>query len=344
MSTDAQRPGFVRLMVDFDFSRAEWWDAIRGTAVATAILLVLVPSGRMDLALPLSIGAVFVAVAESGQQLGRRWRTMLWTTLWLMVAMLVGVTVSDWVPVTILITAPVALVCGAVGYLGPRAAVAGMLSLVVFAAYAGIPTNVDNAPREAALIGLGGLLQTLVCVVVGFLKNRGQFLASPRVQHPHPRELWTDQRPFLKHGIRLAILMTIATLISELWHIPHAYWLPVAVAWVTKPDRGGTVNRVIQRVVGTALGVVIIGIPGLLFATDTTFYVVFAIIGSAIAIAFVWVNYNIGVSGVTIWILAIIGLSGDPLGEDIALRLGLTVGAAILVYLGTFLWRTKILD
>lgn len=332
------------MMVDFDFSRAEWWDALRGTTVATVLLVSLVATGRTDMALPMSMGAVFVAVAESGQQIGRRWRTMLWTTLWLVVAMTVGVTVSDSVPLTILITAPVALVCGAVGYLGPRAAVAGMLALVVFAAYAGIPTNVDNAPREAALIGLGGLIQTLACVVVGLLRNRGRLPASQPVQHPSVRELLTDQSTFLRHGVRLAILMTIATLIAELWKIPHAYWLPVAVAWVTKPDRNGTVTRVIQRVIGTALGVVIIGVPGLFLNTDTLFYVVFAIIGSAIAIAFVWVNYHIGVSGVTIWILAIIGLAGDPLGEDIGLRLGLTIAAALLVYLGTFLWRTKLLD
>lgn len=344
MSTDAQRPGLVRLMVDFDFSRAEWWDALRGTTVATVILVTLVATGRVDMALPMSIGAVFVAVAESGQQIGRRWRTMLWTTLWLMVVMAVGVTFSDSVSLTILITAPVALVCGAVGYLGPRAAIAGMLSLVVFAAYAGIPTNVDNAPREAVLIGLGGLIQTLACVVVGLLRNRGRLPGSPPVHHPSVRELWTDQSPFLRHGFRLAILMAIATLISELWNIPHAYWLPVAVAWVTKPDKDGTVARVIQRVVGTALGGLIIGIPGLFLNTDTTFYVIFALIGSTIAIAFVWVNYHIGVSGMTIWVLAIIGLAGDPLGEDIALLLGLTAAAAVLVYLGTFLWRTELLD
>jgi hypothetical protein len=46
----------------------------------------------------------------------------------------------------------------------------------------------------------------------------------------------------------------------------------------------------------------------------------------------------------TIWVLAMIGLAGDPLGEDIALRMGLTVIGALLVYLGTFLWRVRSLD
>lgn len=344
MATDRQRSGFVRLLLDFDLSHAEWWDAFRGTAVAAGILLVLVSTGNTELVLPMSVGAVFVAVAEAGQQFGRRWRTMLWTTLWLMVAMFTGVTVSDSVPLTILITAPVALVCGAVGYLGPRAAVAGMLSLVVFAAYAGIPTSVANAPREAALLGLGGVIQTLACVVIGVIRHRGWPHDTHPVQHPSIRELTTGQKSFLRHGVRLAILMTIATLISELWGIPHAYWLPVAVAWVTKPDRNGTVTRIIQRIAGTALGVLLIGIPGLFLVTDTAFYAAFAIVGSGIAIALVWVNYHIAVSGVTIWVLAIVGLASDPLGEDIVLRLGLTVGAGLLVYLGTFLWRLKVLD
>lgn len=344
MPSQAPRPRFVGMMVDSDFSRADWWDALRGTLVATVILLVLVPTGRIDLALPLSIGAVFAAVAESGLPFGRRWRTMLWTTLWLMVAMAIAVSVSESVVLTILITAPVALVCGAVGYLGPRAAVAGLVSLVVFAAYAGVPMSAVNAPREAALIGLGGLLQTGACVIIGAIRHHGALPSLDPVHHPSIRALRTDQKQFLRHGIRLAILMTIATAISELWTIPHAYWLPVAVAWMTKPDRDGTVTRVIQRVAGTALGVAIIGIPSLLLEPTLTFYIVFAIIGSAIAIAFIWVNYHIGVSGVTMWILAMIGLAGDPLGEDIGLRLGLTVAGAVLVYCGTLLWRVKALD
>lgn len=341
MSTASPRPSVGRMMLEFDSSRADWWDALRGTAVATAILLVLAPAGRMDLVLPMSIGAVFVAVAEAGLPFGRRWRTMLWTTLWLMVAMGIAVTISDSVILTILVTIPVAFVCGAIGYLGPRAAIAGLLSLVVFAAYAGIPMPAVNAPREAALIGLGGLLQTCICVLIGVIRHRGRLPRLEPVHHPKVRELRTGQVLFLRHGVRLAILMVVATTLSELWRIPHAYWIPVAVAWMTKPDRDGTVTRVYQRVAGTALGVLIIGIPSFLLPTTITYYVIFAILGSTIAIAFVWVSYPLGVSGVTVWILAIIGLSGDPLTEDMGLRLGLTVLGAGLVYAGTLLWRSR---
>ncbi|MFM8514876.1 MAG: FUSC family protein [Actinomycetota bacterium] len=337
----SERPTIRRSLVQFDFSRAEWADAIRGTAVASVILVVLVAIGRMDLVLPVSIGAVFTAVAESGLPFGRRWRTMLWTTLWLMVAMALAVTISGSILLTIVLTVPVALVCGAVGYLGPRAAITGMLSLVVFAAYAGIPMQAAQAPSEALLMGLGGLIQTFACMVMGVIRHRGKIPPLDPVHHPSVRTLRTEQQAFLRHGIRLAILMVIATTVSELWSIPHAYWLPVAVAWMTKPDRNGTVTRVVQRVAGTALGVAIIGLPGWLLGTSSTFYVLFAIIGSTIAIAFIWVNYDVGVSGVTIWILAMIGFAHDPLDEDLALRLGLTVAAALLVYIGTFLWRLK---
>lgn len=332
---------FVRLMMDFDFSRAEWFDAARGSLVTAAIFLVLALTGNTDDILPLSLGAVLVAVAESGLPFGRRWRTMLWTTVWLMVALLVGVAVSASPLLTIAITVPVAFICGAVGYLGPRAAVAGLLSLVVFAAYAGAPISIDTAPKEVALLGLGGLLQTAVCVIVGVIRHRGSLRATDEVHHARPTVLRTTQQAFLRHGVRLAVVMGVATAISELVSVPHAYWLPVAVAWMTRPDRDGTVSRVVQRLAGTALGVVIIGVPGWILGTGPAFYIVFALIGSTIAIAFVWVNYHIGVAGITIWLLAIIGLDGSPLGEDIFLRIGLTVCGALLVLLGTYIWRDR---
>jgi uncharacterized membrane protein YccC len=341
MTAEGRRSSMARALVQFDFSRAEWADAIRGAAVASVLLVLLVNTGRTDLVLPISLGAVFAALAESGLPFGRRWRTMLWTTLWLMVAMTLAVAVSDSTLLTVVITAPVAIVCGAVGYLGPRAAVTGMLSLVVFAAYAGIPMQVENAPTEALLIGLGGLIQTVACVLLGIVRHKGKLPPLEPVHHPRMRTLRNEQQAFLHHGIRLAILMVIATTISEYWTIPHAYWLPVTVAWMTKPDRDGTVTRVVQRVAGTAVGVAVIGLSGWLLGTNTTFYVLFAIIGATIAIAFVWVNYDVGVSGVTIWILAMIGFLGDPLDEDLLLRLGLTVAAALLVYIGTMLWKWK---
>ena len=83
--------------------------------------------------------------------------------------------------------------------------------------------------------------------------------------------------------------MFVATAISELLAIPHAYWIPVTVAWITKPDHDGTVTRVIQRVIGTALGLLIIGLPSLVLETTTMYYAVFAILGSAVAISFVWI-------------------------------------------------------
>jgi uncharacterized membrane protein YccC len=340
----SERHTMARSLVQFDFSRAEWADAIRGSSVASVLLVALVVTGHSDLVLPVSMGAVFSAVAEAGLPFGRRWRTMLWTTLWLMVAMTIATAISDSILLTILVTAPVALVCGAVGYLGPRAAVTGMLSLVVFAAYAGIPMQVQSAPREALLLGLGGLIQTLAFLIMGVIRHRGKLPPLVPVHHPRLKTLGGEQQAFLRHGIRLAILMVIATTISEFWTIPHAYWLPVTVAWMTKPDRDGTVTRVFQRVVGTAFGVVSIGVGAWLVGTGVPFYVVFAVIGSVIAIAFIWVNYDVGVSGMTMWILCMAGLLGDPLDEDLLLRIGLTAAAALLVYLGTFLWRWKPLD
>jgi len=37
----------------------------------------------------------------------------------------------------------------------------------------------------------------------------------------------------------------------------HQYWIPMTVAWISKPDSTGTRVRVAQRVGGTALAVLV---------------------------------------------------------------------------------------
>jgi hypothetical protein len=54
MAADGKRPRAYQLMVVSDLTRAEWWDAVRGSAVAAVLLIVLISTGRTDLALPLT--------------------------------------------------------------------------------------------------------------------------------------------------------------------------------------------------------------------------------------------------------------------------------------------------
>lgn len=319
-------------LLDFDFSITDWRDAFRAALVTAIVATIPVVQGHPELAVPLSIGAVFAAVSEAGQPFGTRWRTMLWTTAALMGAAFLGQSLSDSTLLAILVTAPVAFLAGSIGSFGKRAAVGGLLALVLFSIYVGVPVPLQDAPTTALLVGLGGFLQTVATLGVGLARH----------QHRHQQS--TDesatfrwQRKFVVHGVRLAAVMVIATSISESVSLPHPYWLPMSVAWMSRPDRDGTVDRVLHRLTGTIVGLFITGGLALTFGPGTVGFLAISLIGAGIAIAFIWANYAMAVTGVTMWIVAIFAMVGDPVVSTMGIRLGATICAAALVLVGTWL-------
>lgn len=333
-------------LLEFDLARLDWRDALRGSIVTAGIMAVPIAMGDPKAAIPLSIGAVFTAIAEAGYPLGRRWRIMLWTTLWLMIASGGGSLISDLPIIAVLVTVPVAFICGAAGFAGARPALVGLLSLVVFAIYVGLPVPLDDAPTTAALLGLGGVIQTIVCVVVSLFtlrRRNGTSLwehlrAAQDTDRSRPQlaDLFGSGKPFLAHATRLTVVMVIATAISESTPIPHQYWLPMSVAWMSKPDREGTVVRVIHRLAGTILGLAVIGLIVVALHPTTTGFAIISVIGAAVTIAFIWVNYAAAVTGVTVWVMGLFAMVGDPVIETMGLRLLATIAAAALVLIASW--------
>jgi uncharacterized membrane protein YccC len=132
-----------------------------------------------------------------------------------------------------------------------------------------------------------------------------------------------------EHAMRLSVAFGVATLVAVAVAAEHSYWLPMTVAWVTKPDLAGTVNRVAMRVVGTIAGLLIFG--GI--ATVTTNPYVLAIVAALAAyllVAYIWANYPIAVVGVTVFVIALMQLSGgEPLVDMVARLVGDTRGRSV---------------
>lgn len=323
-------------LVSFDFRSFDGRDALRGAVITALITAAPVSMGNAQSAIPLSIGAVFAAVSEAGEPFGRRWRTMLGTTAALMFAAALGSVLSDASVAAIIVTAPVAFICGLSGAIGKRAGVGGLLALVIFSIYVGIPVPMDDALSTAALIGVGGGIQTLATVLMGLI--RGSHRVASGIPSPTiPLRSRLASPIFLTHAFRLAIVMTIATAISENFALPHPYWLPMSVAWMSKPDRDGTVDRVLHRLTGTVLGLLVTTAIAIALPMDTTGFLILSLLGAAVAIAFIWANYAVAVTGVTIWVVSLFGMVGDPVVSTIEIRLGATIAASILVLLAVWL-------
>lgn len=147
---------------------------------------------------------------------------------------------------------------------------------------------------------------------------------------------------FTRHAVRLAAAMLIATAIAEVEPVNHAYWLPVTVAWVAKPDLAGTAERVVSRIAGTLAGLAVVGLVVLVGAEEHeavklgVFFV-----GVLVAIAFLAPNYSICVAGWTAAVLALISLAFPDITSLLGPRFLETVGGAALVLGLSYLLPTR---
>jgi hypothetical protein len=316
--------------------------AIRTAVVVGIAVSLAVATGRYSLGVWLGVGALFVAMAEAGEGIGRRWRTMLWVTLWLMLATFAGALVSERPALVIIGSVVAAFAGGVAGVAGPRAALGGVLALVTFIISAGTPEMPESAAVSALLMGLGGVIMTAVTVVPHLFQDRSALRTAlgdvtPLWTLVRPRLHWSE--PFVRHGVRLAIGIGLATAFAEASGLPHAYWLPMTIAWITKPDLEGTVSRVAGRILGTVAGLGICALALLVFGASGYLATALSALAAGLAIAFIWANYAVAVTGVTVMVVVVFSLDGDDVAEDLVVRLAATLLAAVMAVAGSYLWR-----
>ena len=147
--------------------------------------------------------------------------------------------------------------------------------------------------------------------------------------------------PFARHAIRLAAVVAIATVLSKVHGFPHGYWLPMTIAWISRPDFSGTAVKTVARVLGTLVGlfavVVVVGLLG----TSPWVIVPVLVVSATCVFMFVVPNYTIMTAGITAFIVAIFVFDGDGLREDVPARAVATFGAALLVLVAAYVWRTR---
>lgn len=179
---------------------------------------------------------------------------------------------------------------------------------------------------------------------IGRRAECGPLLRIPSDAFAGPRRLPTLDRPFVIHGARLALAFTLGTLIAEtIFPLPHAYWLPMTVAWLTKPGLSDSAIRLVQRFFGTVIGVTVVSVAFAIGGGDV-FAIVLVGVATAVIVAFAAPNYLIATEGVTVFALSLFWIAGAPLTETAPARVVATGAAAILVWLVMMLWRPVIAD
>jgi len=327
----------VRTAIKTDLSYFEHVRPIRSALVILGVLATAYSRNDVRALLPLGVGMLFAAIADRGTTLQRRMTSMVGALVAVTFGTAVGGLVSANQILHVSFAGFVGLICGLVGVASIPSMTAGILGLVVFTIFSGSPIDLLDWKTNALLMLLGASIMCSTVIAEFAVRAllgrqptlRGELADESYWTRASDHLHWSDQ--IILHSIRLGIVIMIATMLEEILSFPHSYWIPMTVAWIARPDRDGTVEKVTLRVAGTLLGVAIAG--ALLAITPATSTESLIMIGIAayFVLAFLMPNYAIAVTGITCFVFFLFHLVGYPLDGSIISRVASTLIAAALV-------------
>lgn len=144
-----------------------------------------------------------------------------------------------------------------------------------------------------------------------------------------------------RHAVRLSICLTIAGAIARATDWSHAYWIPMTVVLVLRPDFAGTFSRGLQRIAGTIVGLIVA--TAVFYWLPQTLAVQVTAIGIGVFLLR-WLgpaNYGLFAMGVTAVIVLMLTLTGAAPKELITDRLVDTSIGGMLALSAYAAWPTR---
>lgn len=155
------------------------------------------------------------------------------------------------------------------------------------------------------------------------------------------RTNFTFQSAAFRHAVRLAILLTAATLLSHISPLPRGYWLPLTTLVILKPEFSTTFSRGIARVFGTLIGAVFA--TGLISIPDKTHVFGIVLVGLLLwgmytVLSFNMVLFSTILTGEVVILLSFFQMV--PPETTILDRVVYTVAGSLLAFLAYLVWPT----
>lgn len=148
----------VGATVTLDRARIRWRQGLRTGLVVLLIVVAGLNWTSPSAVVAMALGGAFVGIADTPDPNRNRLLGLALTLLALAAGALTGSMLADSPVVRVAGSAAVALVCGFVGVLGPRAALAGVMTLALTTIYAGTPGDLEQGAEAAAWVLVGGIV------------------------------------------------------------------------------------------------------------------------------------------------------------------------------------------
>ena len=289
-------------------------------------------------ALPTGFAAIF------GHTAGRKsTATALLAAAGMAVASFVGALAAA-NPVFLLpVIALLAYVAGIVGAFSDRVAVAALQWPVSLLMATVLPETLGHAAIRAGFVLVGGLFQTALASTIAtpdghrIIRTRPRNRRNRRTPQTFARHLVGTIRAHLgvsavhgRHALRLAATAVAAELAARAVGLPHGYWAALTAVVVLKSDHVLTVRRGLDRIGGTALGVVLGMVLAALAGVGTGPLLAGAAVVVILAYTVFGANYFLFSAFITGFVVLLLDLLGQSARDMAGARLAATLlGGAI---------------
>lgn len=142
----------------------------------------------------------------------------------------------------------------------------------------------------------------------------------------------------LRHALRFSACISLALVLSWMVADEHAYWMPMAVAIVLKPDFASTMRFGLHRVTGTLVGLLLASVLLMHLLPATWQQIALLAVLCFCYRQLAPMHYGIGVAALTGVVVILLAFGGEPAGPVMAARGIATVAGAALALVAYLLW------
>jgi hypothetical protein len=222
------------------------------------------------------------------------------------------------------------------------------IALLIAAAFSG---GLPAAALRACLVLTGGLLQTLVALIVQPQTGEPDIAAQARrVSWRRPglrralrrlRPHVALQSPAFRYGVRLALTLGLAAGLTRTLNVRQWYWVPMTALLVLKPDLQQTLVRGLARIAGTLIGAAIATLASALLRPSPPVLVVLVLVSALFCYALLNVNYAAYAVAITAYVAFLLALVGLPELVVVRARVVNTALGGLCAFLGHFVLMTR---
>lgn len=174
------------------------------------------------------------------------------------------------------------------------------------------------------------------------LKGKGKDLEKFITPQYYPFSTFKENLSFsstlFRHSLRLTITIIIGYIIGENLPFQNVHWILLTIVVIMRPGYGLTKKRSFERIQGTILGgLIAFGIISIF--QNHILISILAIISMLLGFAFTQINYRIGATFVTMYVIFIFGILSPNISDVIEYRILDTITGGALAYIANyFLW------